>query len=320
MGGGYGYRPYGGMGGAYGGMGGAYGGGGGYGTVDSPFLQQAEESTRSAFQSVESVVGAVSSISAMLESTYFAVHSCFRAILGVAQHFTRLRNYVFGIISAIALLHRLRYWLRKLLRLLRLRRNVERQQEEEVWEESALEQDRSLWLAASTSQNRIWPAVLFFSIVFGVPWLLWRLLSALSSVKHVSSTDSWSEETDQAPVVARALYDFAPQREDELAFSAGDELVLAPRQLQSGWVLAGKDRRSGLIPVNYIRILQANGNLRRPGVGSGTPPTSSTPPIDPGWQGSASGTPPTPPPASGTPPTPPVDPLRLQEQEMQLND
>jgi hypothetical protein len=35
------------------------------------------------------------------------------------------RNYVWGIISAVALLHRLRYWLRKALRLLRLRRNAE---------------------------------------------------------------------------------------------------------------------------------------------------------------------------------------------------
>ena len=32
------------------------------------------------------------------------------------------------------------------------------------------------------------------------------------------------EEADQ-PVVARALYDFAPRSNDELAFSAGDDLV-----------------------------------------------------------------------------------------------
>ncbi len=29
-----------------------------------------------------------------------------------------------------------------------------------------------------TSIYRVWPAVVFFAIVFGVPWLLWKLLSA----------------------------------------------------------------------------------------------------------------------------------------------
>lgn len=116
----------------------------------------------------------------MLESTYFAVHSCFRysgnmaqillsgnhlsvvicvqscawssatlyqikvCVLAILenpvygynsielQHFVTEvffylpRNYVWGIISAVALLHRFRYWLRRLLRLLRLRRSAER--------------------------------------------------------------------------------------------------------------------------------------------------------------------------------------------------
>ena len=26
---------------------------------------------------------------------------------------------------------------------------------------------------------RVWPAVMFFAVVFGVPWLIWKLLSAL---------------------------------------------------------------------------------------------------------------------------------------------
>ena len=26
---------------------------------------------------------------------------------------------------------------------------------------------------------RVWPAVMYFAVVFGVPWLIWKLLSAL---------------------------------------------------------------------------------------------------------------------------------------------
>ena len=68
---------------------------------------------------------------------------CYRALLGVAQHFTRLRldpalqylciltaalssvflvrNYMWGLLGALAVLRRLRYWLKRLLRWLRLR-------------------------------------------------------------------------------------------------------------------------------------------------------------------------------------------------------
>lgn len=46
------------------------------------FSRQAEDSTRQAFQSVESIVRAFTSVSAMLESTLGAVYSSFRAVLG----------------------------------------------------------------------------------------------------------------------------------------------------------------------------------------------------------------------------------------------
>jgi len=32
-----------------------------------------------------------SQVAMMLESTYFAVHSCFRALLGVAEHFSNIK-------------------------------------------------------------------------------------------------------------------------------------------------------------------------------------------------------------------------------------
>lgn len=66
-----------------------YGGYGGYNVVSgygvgggSEVARIAEDSTRSAFQSVEALVHAFSSISMMLESTYFALHSSFRAVIG----------------------------------------------------------------------------------------------------------------------------------------------------------------------------------------------------------------------------------------------
>lgn len=85
--------------GSYGGYG-NYGGYGGYGSYGSGynrfnnpmdpenrFIQIAEESSRPAFQSIESLVGAIGNIASMLDSTFFAITSSFRAILGVAANF-----------------------------------------------------------------------------------------------------------------------------------------------------------------------------------------------------------------------------------------
>lgn len=59
---------------------------------ESRFIQIAEESSRPAFQSIESLVSAIGNIAAMLDSTFFAITSSFRAILGVAANFGRLRG------------------------------------------------------------------------------------------------------------------------------------------------------------------------------------------------------------------------------------
>jgi peroxin-13 len=229
-----------------------------------------EERTRSTFQSVESVVGAFASVTMMLESTYFAVQSCFRALLGVAQHFTRLRNYMWGLLGALAILRKLRYWLKRLLRWLHLRHQA---QSEDLWEEASLE---SVSSSSGTLGNWLWPLVKFLSVVFGVPWLLWRFISfLLRNDEHSGGLGNWSSGEGQT-LVARALHDFSAANPDELSVAAGDELVLAPRQLQTGWLLVGKNRTSGLVPANYVQIVQQQPGARGGGGGGGSREESSS--------------------------------------------
>lgn len=79
---------------------------------ESRFIQLAEESSRPAFQSIESLVMAIGNIAAMLDSTFFALTSSFRAILGVAANFGRLRGVfsqfwtTFAIFRGITYLYR----------------------------------------------------------------------------------------------------------------------------------------------------------------------------------------------------------------------
>lgn len=73
-------------------------------------MQYAEESTRPAFQSIEAMVHTFSSVTMMLESTFFAMTSSFRAILGVADNMGKLRSMLKQLLSSFALI-RFMKWL-----------------------------------------------------------------------------------------------------------------------------------------------------------------------------------------------------------------
>lgn len=114
----YGMSPYGMN--RYGGMYGGMYGGGMYGNQmrdpldpETRFIQLAEESSRPAFQSIESLVMAIGNIASMLDSTFFALTSSFRAILGVAANIGQLRGVFAQFWSTFALIRGLSWLYRK---------------------------------------------------------------------------------------------------------------------------------------------------------------------------------------------------------------
>lgn len=84
----------------------------------SRFIQMVEESSRPAFQSIESLVHAFGSVSFMMESTFNAVYSSFQAVLGVAENFGRLRTMFGQFFSTFAVLRTLQWLYKKLLYLI----------------------------------------------------------------------------------------------------------------------------------------------------------------------------------------------------------
>ncbi|AWP14422.1 putative peroxisome biogenesis factor 13 [Scophthalmus maximus] len=255
-----GYSPY----NAYGGGGGGYGMGG-YSrfsqhedVAPSRFVQHAEESSRGAFQSIESIVQAFASVSMMLDATFSAVYNSFRAVLDVANHLTRLRAHLTRVLSAFALVRTLRYLYRRLQRLLGRRSDAE---VEDLWADSATD---ALATSASTGFGtgmedqtvKSWPILLFFAVVLGGPYLIWRLLSSIP--RSEDSATNWASGEDDH-VVARAEYDFSAASEEEISLRAGDMLNLAPKEQQPrvrGWLLASVDgQTTGLVPANYVKVL-----------------------------------------------------------------
>lgn len=185
-----------------------YSHGGGYGlggysrlsnteeVAPSRFVQQAEESSRGAFQSIESIVQAFGSVSMMLDATFSAVYNSFRAVLDVANHLTRLRSHLTRVLSAFTLVRTLRYLYRRLQRLLGRRTDAE---VDDLWADSAA--DALATSAPGLDGARFegqpvksWPILLFFAVVLGGPYLIWKLLSSATG----------SEETGEA-----TIYDFA---------------------------------------------------------------------------------------------------------------
>lgn len=160
-------------------------------TQENDFVRVAEESSRQAFQSIESIVQAFGSVSMMLESTYYAVHSSFRAVIGVADHFSRLRNHLAQILSTLAVIRTFKWILRKLLQLIGVRGH---DREESAWTRAETNPITSHLTPDGTfdslkvddpselfSRGRSsWPIIIFFGVVFGTPWLIWRLLSTIS--------------------------------------------------------------------------------------------------------------------------------------------
>ncbi|XP_041922215.1 peroxisome biogenesis factor 13 [Alosa sapidissima] len=253
-----GYSPYG-----YGGYG-MSGGALGYSrfgmeeTQPSRFVQQAEESSRGAFQSIESIVHAFSSVSMMMDATFSAVYNSFRAVLDVANHFSRLRAHFAKVLSAFALVRTLRYLYRRLQRLLGLRRDAE---VEDLWADSEATATIALSSGGARSEPRgdsvkSWPIFLFFAVVLGGPYLIWRLLRSAEGAEETAT--NWANGEDDH-VVARAEFDFTAASEEELSFQTGDMLNLAPKEQQPrirGWLLASLDGQiTGLVPANYVKVL-----------------------------------------------------------------
>ncbi|RDD43315.1 Peroxisomal membrane protein PEX13 [Trichoplax sp. H2] len=272
---------YGGLGGGYGGLGGGYGGlggyggygmsssmggygssyGGGYGMYDrqglegdgSDFLNRAEDNSRAAFQAIESIVQAFGSVTMMLESTFHAVHSSFRAVLGVAENFNRLRDHFSAILSTFSLIRALRYIYNKLLVLLRIRRN---NLDEQAWNQ-AENLGETLGKPSQNDGPISWPLGLFAVVAIGGPWLIWKIIKGLES-SNGKSRKSWATgQTDH--LIARAEHDFKSENQREISFRRGDTLRIAPKDRQpriKGWLLATLDGENiGIVPYNYVKIL-----------------------------------------------------------------
>ncbi|XP_062565432.1 peroxisomal membrane protein PEX13 isoform X2 [Armigeres subalbatus] len=255
---------YSGLGGGYGGFG-SYGGGGfGYGGYaggmygnnynmganiypEHRFIQLAEESSRPAFQNIESLVGAIGNIAAMLDSTFFALTSSFRAILGVAANFAHLRGVFAQFWTSFALFRWIIWAYRKITKT-----DPATASFKEAFK--AAEADK---LAPKAQKGSSLPVVMFLGFIMSAPYLLMKLFGGNNANTDAAKNPrNWNDALE-----AVATYNFDASSANELTIRAGQSVLIAPRSVQeeknllnTGWVLASVDNEvSGLIPVSYVQ-------------------------------------------------------------------
>lgn len=180
MGGGMGYNSFG------GGLGGGFGGfrnGFGNSPLDpeTRFIQMAEESSRGAFQSIEQVVSTIGNIATMLDSTYFALTSSFRAILGLAANFSHMRGFLTKFFSTFTIFRTIIWLYKKLLFMVGLSRtNPETTINlNEAFSDAERANSTDFFNTAAQSGSSGLPMVLFLAFVFSAPYLIMKLFGSL---------------------------------------------------------------------------------------------------------------------------------------------
>ncbi|KAL1512975.1 hypothetical protein ABEB36_002470 [Hypothenemus hampei] len=211
------------------------------------FIQFAEENSRQTFASVESVVRAFNSLAMMLDNTFFAMTSSFRAILGVAENFGRLRT-MFGHIWYSVNIFRYIAWLyRKLRQLLGLK--VSQSATSLAWKEAAGTSAPTPGPGGSS-----WPTLAFLGVIVSAPYIISKFLP-----KYEDKLDpaNWKSPG----IRAKACFDFVATSPNELTIHTNDNILLAPSYIQdemhlknTGWAYAVHNGQSGVVPVNYIVI------------------------------------------------------------------
>ncbi|KAJ3156165.1 Peroxisomal membrane protein PAS20 [Geranomyces michiganensis] len=303
----YGSSYGGGYGGAYGSRfgGGAYGGAGygagrfqqgPYGPGDMPLSAQMEQSTQATFHTLDSIVQAFGGFAQMLESTFMATHSSFMAMVGVAEQFGSLRQYLGQLFSLVSLY---RFARRVACKLTGQPVPVDtaglNAEGLKAFEENKKRSKKPLWV------------FLFFTV--GIPWLISKLYQRLQRQRleaaaalpggavGAAAAASGLVGPDGLPLqpsqirdleFCRALFDFKAETPNELSFTKGTIIAilskLDPATGQPGpwWRGRLQSGEMGMFPASYVELIvkapQGAGLVPVSSLSASSTSSSSSPP------------------------------------------
>ncbi|XP_076282048.1 peroxisomal biogenesis factor 13 [Lasioglossum baleicum] len=224
------------------------------GDVENRFFQYFEESTRPTFQLIETVLQTFSSMTMLLESTYFTLTNSFRAIISVAENVGKLRSTIGQLFHTFAFIRFLKWLYKKIIR------NTGFQGEsslsDELWEKSVGKTGNE---NVNNNNSPLWSGFFLFSVFFVIPYMIHKITNSIRNVQIKGKDPKDWYQYDQPVFVASVLYDFAASNNEELSVKVGQKVYLAPQALQPknlpGWCRATDNANVGLIPYNYVKVI-----------------------------------------------------------------
>ncbi|KAF2675271.1 hypothetical protein BT63DRAFT_33133 [Microthyrium microscopicum] len=267
--GGMGGGMYGGMGGGMygGGMGGMYGNQMGMDPNNPSLTQSFSNSTQATFQLIQSIVGAFGGFAQMLESTFMATHSSFFAMVSVAEQFGNLRQTLGSVLGIYTVMG----WLRSLLAKVTGRPPPARSTDLTPAKFAKFNGRLPDGSPAPPAPSRK-PLLVFALAVFGLPYLMGKLIKALARSQEESERrrlEALPAETPLDPsqlLFCKVLYDFNPENGAavpgvDLAVIKGDLVAVLSKADPLGnpsdwWRCRARDGRMGYLPAPYLEPIQ----------------------------------------------------------------
>lgn len=150
---------------------------------ETRFIQMAEESSRGAFQSIEQVVSTIGNIATMLDSTYFALTSSFRAILGLAANFSQMRGFLAKFFSTFTIFRTVIWMYKKILYMMGISKTDPNTVVDlnKAFKDAENVNPNDFFNSGATSGSSGLPMVLFLAFVFSAPYLIMKLFGSLMS-------------------------------------------------------------------------------------------------------------------------------------------
>jgi peroxin-13 len=239
------------------------------------FSSSLAQSTSPAFALLESLISSITSLAQLLESTYFATHSSFFALAGVADQLGATKLYLGQVLGVFSVLR----WGRGLMDLLRGRKKPaaitaggatgdwggEFASLGQALMSNSRSANNALSSPASSPSSRpsAKPLLFFLLTAVGLPFAMSRLINLLSArLPPPQPAPLPGAPTSQVPAdltFARASYKFEAKDDLELSLAAGEIVAVLEKLGGSGGVSEGewwrgrtRDGRTGWFPRSFV--------------------------------------------------------------------